>query len=773
MADNLKQRKQDLADIEARMKAINSSQASHDKRYTDNLKLKKKFQDELNDLKEKEKILSAEILNTEKKRATTAQQELKLKKSVSDYGKQIEKSEKEIQKSLSGRLVDLLKLDFSSVLQKKSLGEQLTKTKALKKETFSIIKQVQSGLSKNIKGQEEQNRFSALEVEDKAKIVELTKGIADGTFNATDLMSTQASLSKEGQQIMKDTLAVGFDENDKMIAKSSLMKNMLEVKEKETDFVKEVAISEEKRLTRQKMSNVLAGFGLAIFASMAKLATSFATILDSIGKSFGSLVVMGPTFQKDLMASSVEARKLGGGMEEVASITNTLASNFGVNVDEAARLSSEVFKTSKAIGLSADEGANLIGVLMQTADLSFDQAEYLAESTAQLARQKGVAPSAVMKDLAGSAEAIAKFTKDGGDNIAEAAVQARIMGLTLDTSAKIADSLLDFQSSISGEIEASVMIGKQLNFQKARELALSGDIAGATKDIVSQLGSEAEFNKLNVLQREALAKSIGVSTAELAKMVGQTDKLTLSGALAAGSFDDLAGQEALSNLSSITNEVKALFTEALIKIGPEIERIVGNFRDWLGESDGVAKLGAFLTGAVDSLEKMIKYLPMVVGLLVTLKTVSLAAAAAQAILAVAKATSATALIGGIGGLAVAAMMGMAVTNALSFMKVDDFKAGPGGIDFISGPAGAFNVNPRDTIVGTTNRVNDFESGPPGSISDDKSDANHKETISILTQGFKNLTDATLAPMPLRFAMMNGEILARTADKIGGKLSPYG
>jgi hypothetical protein len=57
-------------------------------------------------------------------------------------------------------------------------------------------------------------------------------------------------------------------------------------------------------------------------------------------------------------------------------------------------------------------------------------------------------------------------------------------------------------------------------------------------------------------------------------MVGQTDKLTLSGAMAAGSFDDLAGQEALSNLSSITNQVKSLFTEALVLIGPEIEKMV-------------------------------------------------------------------------------------------------------------------------------------------------------------------------------------------------------
>ena len=192
----------------------------------------------------------------------------------------------------------------------------------------------------------------------------------------------------------------------------------------------------------------------------------------------------------DLLAANIEATKLGGGIEDVASITSTLASNFGMNVDEAAKLSSKVFDTSKAIGLSADEGANLFGVLMQTANLSADQAEKLAEGAFQLARQAGVAPQAVMKDIAGSAEEIATWTKDGGHNIAEAAVQARQMGLSLSTTAKVAEGLLDFESSVNKEIQASVLIGRQLNFQKARQLALSGDIAGATKEIVNQVKTD-------------------------------------------------------------------------------------------------------------------------------------------------------------------------------------------------------------------------------------------------------------------------------------------
>ena len=41
-------------------------------------------------------------------------------------------------------------------------------------------------------------------------------------------------------------------------------------------------------------------------------------------------------------------------------------------------------------------------------------------------------------------------------------------------------------------------------------------------------------------------------------------------------------------------------------------------------------------------------------------------------------------------------------------SVDDFKAGPGGINFMSGPAGAFKLNPRDSVMATTNpiQVND-------------------------------------------------------------------
>jgi len=445
---------------------------------------------------------------------------------------------------------------------------------------------------------------------------------------------------------------------------------------KGNNFAEKLKNKLKENVTVQKSVNLALVGATALFGALIGIGTKFAGMIDSIGQSFGSLSVMGEPFKNDLLDASVEATKLGGGMADVSAITSTLASNFGMNVNEAAKLSSKVFDTSKAIGLSVDEGANLFGVLTQTANLSADQAEKLAEGAFQLARQAGVAPNAVLKDIAGSAEEIAGFTKDGGDNIAEAAVQARQMGLSLGTTAKIAKGLLDFESSISNELEASIMIGKQLNFQKARQLALDGDIAGATKNIVAQLGSEADFNALNVLQRESLAKSIGVSVTELSKLVSGTEKLTLAGSLAAGSFDDLTGQEALSNLSSITGEFKSLLSEALVAIGPEIEKLIGGFRTFLKESGGVAYLKETFLGVVDVVKSLISSLPTIIALFGTLKLAAIGLSLAQSMAALTKGGMAMGPIGI--GLTLAALTG-AFLHMKSLMSFDDLNPMQGAI----------------------------------------------------------------------------------------------
>ena len=92
-------------------------------------------------------------------------------------------------------------------------------------------------------------------------------------------------------------------------------------------------------------------------------------------------------------------------------------------------------------------------------------------------------------------------------------------------SSEISKGLLNFEDSISAELEAELLTGKDLNLEKARQYALEGDIEGVAKEITKNIGSAAEFSQMNVIQQEALAKAMGTSREELADMLVQQESL--------------------------------------------------------------------------------------------------------------------------------------------------------------------------------------------------------------------------------------------------------
>ena len=301
-----------------------------------------------------------------------------------------------------------------------------------------------------------------------------------------------------------------------------IKKKELEAQANVNDALKEAGdsllgnmITKGKELTEtlKKPGGVLV---VGLTAAVALLLT-FSRTTDKIGEQFGALGVS--NLSQDLREANVTAVGLGRGLEDVGTALEEVANNFGVSAKNSTELLNSITETSVAIGLTNQEGAQLFGTLKSIVGLTDEQAENLAKQTALLADQEGLLPNAVFRDIVGSTDAIAGFTKDGGKNIAKAAIEAKKLGTNLDTAAKIADGLLEFDTSIEAALEASLLIGRNINLDRARQLALSGDISGAMKDVVSQLGSEAEFNRLNVIQRDALAKAVGVSRGELAKFV--------------------------------------------------------------------------------------------------------------------------------------------------------------------------------------------------------------------------------------------------------------
>ena len=278
---------------------------------------------------------------------------------------------------------------------------------------------------------------------------------------------------------------------------------------------------------------------LAIGAAVVGLVKLFETLVNS-SKQFqeqikGS-VSQGNQLTKQLAGAQINAKLLG---YDAAAAAGALVDEFGSIND----VNSESVKTmglfEKGLGISITTSAKLMKSMKGVSGLTQEQSLDLIKSGAAMAKINGVAPGAIMEDIANNTEEFAKYGRDGGKNMIRAAIHAKKLGLELSTLAKTSDSLLDFESSIQAEMEASMLIGRQMNLNKAREKALSGDLAGMAEEIKKQVGGQAEFEKMNVIQREALAASVGMNAEELSKM--------MSGEVAVkGEMDKISAEEVLS-----------------------------------------------------------------------------------------------------------------------------------------------------------------------------------------------------------------------------------
>lgn len=288
---------------------------------------------------------------------------------------------------------------------------------------------------------------------------------------------------------------------------------------------------------------------LAAFAVLAALALQTAKAVADTRKELG--ISVGASL-KVIAANKVlaqQAKLYGLSIEDVTSAQTAIRNDLGASVKESIKLSLSFARTSAATGQTSDELATSLSIMESMSSASREVLLNQIRSNAAMIEAAGVAPSLVMKDIASNAEFFASFAKDGGQNLIMAGTAARKLGLNMAAVSATTESLLDFESSIEAQMEASVLLGRQLNLDRARQLALTGDQEGMMKEVLKQVGGEAEFNKMNVLQRRALAQSVGQSVENLSRLVRNNTATTTAGTVASTTSDPVVG--VLSSHTSI------------------------------------------------------------------------------------------------------------------------------------------------------------------------------------------------------------------------------
>ena len=298
-----------------------------------------------------------------------------------------------------------------------------------------------------------------------------------------------------------------------------------------------------------------AALAVAIFTALAKLALDFSKSVAETRKDLGVSAVTAAKLQGEFKILGLRAKAFGLDIEDVKNAQRAILSDLGASVREATDLSLSFARTAAATGQSSEDLAKTLSVMESMSDLSREILLNQIRTNAAMIEAAGVAPALVMRDIAQNTEFFAKFARDGGQNIINAGIAARKLGLELSAVSSISESLLDFETSIQKQLEASLLIGRQLNLDRARQLALAGDQEGVLQEIRAVVGSEAEFNRLNVLARQKLAEAVGVNVEQLSRIVRNNTAASVGAAAgaASGGANPLLGvsQDQLSELQGI------------------------------------------------------------------------------------------------------------------------------------------------------------------------------------------------------------------------------
>ena len=380
-----------------------------------------------------------------------------------------------------------------------------------------------------------------------------------------DFLSKQLGLYKDVNVINKE-----------LLAKESLKRNV------SNDFAKQqLKQIQGQNIIRKNVSAQLAGFKkliagaktfnlvlaanpvIAIGAALVFVLTVLTKINKALGEtrtSLGVSAVEAAKIRLRVEATSQALQALGLGAEDAQTSFDAIRQTFG-GIDQAS--TKFVFNLARAqlvTGATPSQIADLLAIQESVTSASRETLLAQLSTVSAAIRLEGVAPDAVFRQLAENAEAVALSINDGGDNLIRAAIQARKLGVEFRTVTGIADKLLDFESSIESQLQASVLLGREINLDRARQLALNNDLAGALEEVVTQVGGEAEFNELNRIQRQALADSVGVSVQELSRLVRDNANVGATGVAQAAMTQEEATNR-LGDSSAAIEKSNALIAE--------------------------------------------------------------------------------------------------------------------------------------------------------------------------------------------------------------------
>ena len=567
-------------------------------------------------------------------------------------------------------------------------------------------------------------------------------------------------------------------------------------------------------------------------ASNLKDAMSFANLMQAgftmLVKTVMEVDKASGEFAKNNGISYQNALAIRGEMNEIARSSNdvvvsskalmetqgTLNKFFGQSTKFTGKLAEDMTSIAKRTGLSEEAQGVFALEAMKTGKGAKDILQNQTLTVMEMNKQKGLQMSVkqVQEAISKTSNAVFMTFKGSTEELTKQVMSVKALGANMEQVEGIASSLLDFESSIQSELEAELLLGKQINLEKAREAALRGDMGKVAEEVMKNDAIMNAFATDNVIQQEAAAKALGMNREQLAGMIKEQEKLeavraagfdsmndaqkeynkmradglSKEAAAAAIGDDNLAAQLESVSAAEKFEGTMARIQELFVALAEPILAIVTPIADIMVPAlnfvsdilTGIKDMISAIFDPTKSLSETFQEMGPVVsfiaagltaaGVAITAQMVpGLIRAAAAALTAlpalisgaIAAVTSASAATLGIGAIAIAAgiaavIASMSSATSQAQSKMNDGMIGPDGGMIVSGPKGSIQLNKEDSIIAGTDLM--------GEKSGNKERGGGARRDAALIAEVRTLIDVSRQILAKNTTLvLDGEVLATT------------
>ena len=302
-----------------------------------------------------------------------------------------------------------------------------------------------------------------------ARIREL--GLEDAFKGTSGLVAGTKSLGKAMVKALGPLALIAVAGKALAAAVKLFVGSAIESQKRTTLIAREFGISRDSAIAMRKEMQAMVTSSGKLYVNVERLLAAQTMLVNQLDR--------GGQFSQGSLETILLLTKRMGLTDDVATKVAARAEAFGVNsrtnIDTIMQMNNELYNSGQSTAT--------IGQLMNS----------VSEATGQVAASLGFSNT----------------------NIAKAVNQVRRFGLNLLQARNISEGLLDFEKSISAELEAELFLGRDINLDKARMMSLQGDIVGATSEVMKITRGLTDEQRKSPIVMGALADVIGISVDEL------------------------------------------------------------------------------------------------------------------------------------------------------------------------------------------------------------------------------------------------------------------